>query len=881
MEIRVAVNDKRASVTGSPVIVCNNSGYTVKFTFDSEWDGLPTKTARFVFVQNGDIKFFDAVFTGDTVDVPKLSDTTELRVGAFAGELRTTTPARIPCERSIRCGTGAPADPTPSQYDQIMELLSQGLAENVAEAVVAYLNENPIDAPVTSVNGKRGDIDLTAKDVGALSEETLGGAIDTALAQAKESGEFDGPPGKDGQNGAPGKDGKTPVKGEDYFTEADKTELVNKVAEHTIEVVTPQMFGAVGDGVTDDTEAVQAALDAGGIIYFPAGRYKVTRQLTATKSGKISMFKPYPSTYGADYPRTTEDNWMGARIETYSPTNGIILGDGVNLDGFYIRAMAGFGASAVQSEYGGKGIVIQYDGSLGCKTYPATVRLSHIRVDIDARQNAASYATIPECLFDFKPNGTYHYIIEDVILGQHLCRMCDYAFRADIENTVAGWANNVFVRNLCIDTHCDYGVYLTGAATGWMFEGLTIQAYGYKNKATSAENHQDRVGHRALVKISNAQDIGFYSCYLWDTAGTIDYPAVYLDGGEIVVDGTAVSDEIINSTANISCVGCSPHFDVCETYIRKKLGDPNNLNIKNLKMVVSGDESTGGNILTLSDGKYEQKAVFPSVAISDEQIGNAVSNWMSENASPKEVVGRNKFNSELNGDYTVHGAYDDYNILGFLYNSGKPANPVYHDKNTGMWTTHFIPAVYGDVIRFSRNGVRIQGYHMVCYTSELEYIGFYQIYAGGSGQPETIDYKAPHVAYKDTAYIRICFDRNNAVGYPTDAENINLCITVNDTNISYEPYQITEEGGMANWLPLDEIFPKPGEENKGKLSYVDDTGNVAYLQLGDGLEIVDGRLCIIGTITPDKPDSDYTFLLDSTRQYLKTADDLYIVCGNV
>ena len=30
-------------------------------------------------------------------------------------------------------------------------------------------------------------------------------------------------------------------------------------------------FGAVGDGVTLDTIAVQNALDAGGIVYFPAG----------------------------------------------------------------------------------------------------------------------------------------------------------------------------------------------------------------------------------------------------------------------------------------------------------------------------------------------------------------------------------------------------------------------------------------------------------------------------------------------------------------------------------------------------------------------------------------------------------------------------------
>lgn len=39
----------------------------------------------------------------------------------------------------------------------------------------------------------------------------------------------DGKDGKDGMNGKDGVDGKTPVKGTDYFTEADKTEMVQSV----------------------------------------------------------------------------------------------------------------------------------------------------------------------------------------------------------------------------------------------------------------------------------------------------------------------------------------------------------------------------------------------------------------------------------------------------------------------------------------------------------------------------------------------------------------------------------------------------------------------------------------------------------------------------
>lgn len=66
---------------------------------------------------------------------------------------------------------------------------------------------------VASVNGKTGAVVLTAADVGALAEDELQSAVDDALAQAKESGEFDGSAGidgKDGKNGvdgSPGKDG--------------------------------------------------------------------------------------------------------------------------------------------------------------------------------------------------------------------------------------------------------------------------------------------------------------------------------------------------------------------------------------------------------------------------------------------------------------------------------------------------------------------------------------------------------------------------------------------------------------------------------------------------------------------------------------------------
>lgn len=141
----------------------------------------------------------------------------------------------------------------------------------IKNAVEDYLEQNPVEVPVQSVNGKTGAVELTAEDVGAIADETdptvpdwakqptkpsytaeevgalptstviptvpdnvsafrndagyltehqdisgkldaseLPTAINTALAQAKESGEFDGAdgaPGKDGADGQPGETG--------------------------------------------------------------------------------------------------------------------------------------------------------------------------------------------------------------------------------------------------------------------------------------------------------------------------------------------------------------------------------------------------------------------------------------------------------------------------------------------------------------------------------------------------------------------------------------------------------------------------------------------------------------------------------------------------
>ena len=101
--VNIEVTNRRASVIGAPVLVCNNTGDTVKFTFDDEWAGAEQKTARFVYMREGKAIFQEVDFTGDTVEIPPLSHVREVKIGVYAGALTTTTAARVACEPSILC----------------------------------------------------------------------------------------------------------------------------------------------------------------------------------------------------------------------------------------------------------------------------------------------------------------------------------------------------------------------------------------------------------------------------------------------------------------------------------------------------------------------------------------------------------------------------------------------------------------------------------------------------------------------------------------------------------------------------------------------------------------------------------------------------------
>jgi hypothetical protein len=125
------------------------------------------------------------------------------------------------------------------------------------------------------------------------------------------------------------------------YNEGDPGAVDRTVESKLQESVSVKDFGATGDGVTDDTAAIQDAIDAvnstgGGEVYFPAGNYIISSGLTLYSNiryqgaGTPALY-PWPSN---SY-RATRITWNGAvsgsMVEAYNCF--CILWDGISLIG--------------------------------------------------------------------------------------------------------------------------------------------------------------------------------------------------------------------------------------------------------------------------------------------------------------------------------------------------------------------------------------------------------------------------------------------------------------------------------------------------------------------------------------------------------------------
>ena len=185
-ELNVIVRGKIAQGVKGQYAVCENSDYTVKFDFDDDWRSQKYKTARFIWND----KYEDVVFEGDECSLPIVSDTYCLKVGVFAGDLQTTTPAIIVMKKSILCGSATAEKPSEDVYSQIMALLSdlkELSGEELAAAIEKYLTEHPIGggtATAADVNYELPEEVQTEFSWAEIEENTVKAGLDTAIYYA-------------------------------------------------------------------------------------------------------------------------------------------------------------------------------------------------------------------------------------------------------------------------------------------------------------------------------------------------------------------------------------------------------------------------------------------------------------------------------------------------------------------------------------------------------------------------------------------------------------------------------------------------------------------------------------------------------------------------
>lgn len=173
--LNISINNKVATFhKRGGGVVCRNTDYVIAFTFDSEWEGYENKTARFIW--GG--RYQDVPIEGTTCVMPEVYRTESVKVGVYAGDLSTTTPAVIPCQASVLCEADEPHDeearPNINEAKEAAEKATQAAeaaAEAAAAADVAATTAREAAKDVLDVVG---DIDVALDAIIAIQDNLRG-----------------------------------------------------------------------------------------------------------------------------------------------------------------------------------------------------------------------------------------------------------------------------------------------------------------------------------------------------------------------------------------------------------------------------------------------------------------------------------------------------------------------------------------------------------------------------------------------------------------------------------------------------------------------------------------------------------------------------------
>jgi len=200
---------------------------------------------------------------------------------------------------------GEPIDPTPTQAEQL-QVQIDGIKGTIqssieAEKVAVKAKEDAVKAKEDAVKAKEDAVEAK-EDIQnmSVSAETLRTGEQAFAQKTEREGvvnlHFGLPAGGKGDRGISGVYvGSDTPSDPEYNVWIDPNGTVTDVApqndDHVVAsslMLNIRDFGAVGDGMTDDTEALKAAARCGQAVFFPAGIYILSEQITMTAN--ISWF---------------------------------------------------------------------------------------------------------------------------------------------------------------------------------------------------------------------------------------------------------------------------------------------------------------------------------------------------------------------------------------------------------------------------------------------------------------------------------------------------------------------------------------------------------------------------------------------------------------